>query len=492
MRAIVKPVFYVLAISFVGWLVFGQVQDILGGGKDVVLKIDGDVVRAQQFQLQYQAALEQYRRQAGGGRLTREDEQEVQNQVADQFIRDRLLERAYRQLGITVSDEEIIQSARSAPPPQLLRQVLQEATFQTNGQFDITKWQRYLSSAGPEVAAQIEQLYREYLPQRKLEEYLTADLYISDAKLWRVWRDQHESVTVALVGVRPEDIPDSLAPVSAAELARYYEQHAADYKRPGAAWLSFVAVPRVPDRADSVAALARVRGLRAEIVGGKAKFEDVAKRESADSGTATRGGDLGWIKRSQPGFDPKFLAALRSLGVGVVSEPVLSAFGYHLIKIDAAKGDSVHVRHLLVRVALQGKRLDAVDARTDTLDRIAADQTDGARLDSAARVLHLAVARAPRLVRGDRLVLPTGPVPDASVWAFEARAGETSPVIDAPGASYVFRLDSLEVGGVPPLAAVRGRVLRDARHEQQRVVARARSAEMARALARAADLLAAA
>ncbi|HVH08273.1 MAG TPA: peptidylprolyl isomerase, partial [Gemmatimonadales bacterium] len=106
--------------------------------------------------------------------------------------------------------------------------------------------------------------------------------------------------------------------------------------------------------------------------------------------------------------------------------------------------------------------------------------------------LHLAVARAPRLVRGDRLVLPTGPVPDASVWAFEARAGETSPVIDAPGASYVFRVDSLEVGGVPPLAAVRGRVLRDARHEQQRVVARARSAEMARALAGAADLLAAA
>src|SRR5437016_5808173 len=244
MRVIVKPVFYVLAISFVAWLAIGQVTDILGGGKDVVLKVNGEVVRSQPFQLQYQAALEQYRRQQGGGRLSREDEQQVQNQVADQFIHNILLERAYHRLGITVSDEEIIQAARSGPPPQILQQVLQEATFQTNGQFDITKWQRYLSSAGPEFAGQIEQLYRDYLPQRKLQEYLTADVYVSDAKLWRIWRDQHEAVTVAVLAMRPEDVPDSLAPVSDAELRQYYEAHKNDFKRPAAAWLSYVAPPR--------------------------------------------------------------------------------------------------------------------------------------------------------------------------------------------------------------------------------------------------------
>src|SRR6266700_1673209 len=341
MRAIVKPVFYVLAISFIAWLAIGQVTDILGGGKDVVLKVNGEVVRSQPFQLQYQAALEQYRRQQGGARLSREDEQQVQNQVADQFIHNILLERAYRRLGITVSDEEIIRAARSGPPPQLLQQVLQEATFQTNGQFDITKWQRYLSSAGPEFTSQIEQLYRDYLPQRKLQEYLTADVYVSDAKLWRIWRDQHEAVTVAVLAMRPEDVPDSLAPVSEAELQRYYDTHKNDFKRPAAAWL----------------------------VGGKAKFEDVAKKESADSGSGARGGDLGWIKRNQPGFDARFVAGVRSLPVGVVSQPILSSFGYHLIRIDAAKGDSVHTRHILVAIAPQGQHLDAIDARTDTLDK---------------------------------------------------------------------------------------------------------------------------
>src|SRR5579884_2139580 len=233
MREITKPVFWVVAITFVGWMAYGQVTDFIAGGKDVVLKVDGDVVRSQAFQQQYQAVLDQYRRQRGGGRLSREDEQQIQDQVADQYIRNR-------RLGITVSDEEIIQAARSSPPPQIFDQVVQDPTFQTNGQFDISKWQRYLATAGPEFAAQMEALYREYLPQLKLQQYLTADIYVSDAKLWRIWRDQHESVTVALVAVRPEDIPDSAAPVSDAEVAAYYAAHRADFTEPAAAWLSYV------------------------------------------------------------------------------------------------------------------------------------------------------------------------------------------------------------------------------------------------------------
>jgi len=489
MREITKPVFWVVAVTFIGWMAYGQITDIVGGGKDVVLKVDGTVVRSQPFQQQYQATLEQYRRQQGGGRLTREDERQLQDRVAEQFIQKILLERAYRRFGITVSDDEIIQAARSSPPPQIMQQVLRDPTFQTNGQFDITKWQRYISSAGSEFASQVEQLYRDYLPQRKLEEYLTADVYVPDAKLWRIWRDQHESVTVALLAVHPEDVPDSLAPVSDPELERYYGAHQADFKRPAAAWLSYVELPRIPNAADSAAALAHVRALRAEIAGGKAKFDDVAKRESADSGSGSRGGDLGWAKRTGGGFVAPFAAALRRLPPGVLSEPVLTEFGLHLIRIDAVRGDSVRVRHVLVPIPLQGAHLDAVDARTDTLDRLAADQTDGSRLDSAAHRLTLTLARAPKLIQGERLTLGGSTVPDVSVWAFEARPGETSPVIDAAQASYVFRLDSLEAAGVPPLASIRTRVLAAARYEKKKVVARERGAQAAGALREAGDLV---
>src|SRR6266571_2754393 len=471
MREITKPVFWVVAVSFIGWMAYGQITDIVGGGRDVVLKVDGTIVRSQPFQQQYQATLEQYRRQQGGGRLSREDERQVQDRVADQFIQKILLDRAYGRFGITVSDDEIIQAARSSPPPQILQQVLQDATFQTNGQFDITKWQRYITSAGSEFASQVEQLYREYLPQRKLEEYLTADLYVSDAKLWRTWRDQHESVTVALLAVHPEETPDSLAPVSDAELERYYGVHRDDLKRPAAAWLSYVELSRIPSAADSAAARTHARALRDEIAGGKAKFDDVAKRESADSGSRARGGDLGWAKRTGAGFVAPFAAAVRRLTPGVLSEPVLTQFGLHLIRVDSVKGDSVRVRHILVPIALQGAHLDAVDARTDTLDRLAADQNNGTRLDSTAHRLNLPLAHAPKLIEGERLTLGTSTVPDVSVWAFEARPGETSPVIDAP------------------LASIRARVLAAARYEKKKEVARERAKQANTVLHDAGDLV---
>ncbi len=491
MRAITKPVFWIVAISFVGWLAYGQVTEILGGGKDVVLKVDGHVVRATQYQGALQAAYEQARRQAGG-RLPREDEQQIQNQLVDQLIAQILLSREYRRLGITVTDDEVIQAARSSPPPQVLRQVMEDPTFQTNGQFDITKWQRFLSSGtSPDFYSQIEALYREYLPERKLQEYLTVDVYVSDAKLWRIYRDQHESVTVAMLAVRPEQMPDSLAPVSDADLERYYAAHRDDYKRAPIAWLSFVAQPRLPDHADTVAALVKVSGLRAEIARGAAKFEDVAKRESLDSVSGAKGGDVGWVKRDQPAFDKRFLEGMRRLSPGELSQPVLSSFGYHLIRVDATKGDSVHVRHILIPIVLQGTHLDYVEARGDTLDRLAAEQTDGSRLDSAAKQLTLPLARAPKLVEGERLTLGRYVIPDVGVWAFEARVGETSPVIEGEAAYYVFRLDSLFPAGVAPLAQIRGRVLEAARFEKKREVARRRAEEIVAQVAGTPNLLAA-
>ena len=487
MRENAKWIFYILAVAFIGWLVFDVGMGIAGRGQtrsDVVLKVNGREVHLQEYDAARQAAFEQVRHQSGG-RLTREEEQHVEDQVVDELTQTLLLEQQYRKLGITVSDQELIQAAQSAPPPE----VMQSPEFQTNGQFDISKWQRYLASASdPQFLHTLEARYREQIPQVKLAQYLTADVYVPDTKLWRIYRDQHESVTVAMLAIRPEQIPDQEAPVSDAELQKYYEAHRADFKRPAVAFLSFIAQPRLPDPADSAAALARARHVRQEVSAGS-KFEDVAKRESADTASGSRGGDLGWMKRDEQGFDPAFSVALRRLHPGEVSQPVLSSFGYHIIRVDAVRGDSLHVRHILIPLEPQGRHLDYVEARADTLDRLVAERPDGSALDTVARKLNLPLGHAPPLVEGDRMVLGRYAIPDVSVWAFEARVGETSPVIEARPAYYVFRLDSLVPAGTAPLAEVRGQVLDAARLAKKRELTARRTAQLGQELASATDLL---
>ncbi len=480
MRANAKWVFYILAFSFVGWLAYGQVTEILGPGANVVLKINGREVQIPEYQQAVQRAFEQYRQRRGAAPLTREEERQLQDQVVEQLIQTMLLQDEYRRLGIMATDEEVVAMARSQPPPE----VFQLPDFQTDGQFDIAKYQRFLATADQAFLQSLEARYREQIPQVKLAQYITADVYLPDAKLWQLYRDEHDSARVAVVTFWPQQVADADAPVTDAEVERYYEAHRDEYRRPAVAFVSYVAIDRRPNAADSAAALARARRLRAEIGQGRgdsAKFAEVARRESADSGSAAQGGDLGWFKRSQPGFDPAFLAGLRGLAPGQASPPVLSSFGYHLIRIEQARGDSLRARHILIPIELVGEHLDAVEARADSLDRLGSEQTDPAALDSAARRLGLPRERG-RVVEGERAFLGGRIVPDVSVWAFEAEPGETSPVIEAQAAYYVFRLDSLVPAGVPPLAEIRPTVLAAARLERKVALVQPRTEDFVRQL----------
>ena len=78
-------------------------------------------------------------------------------------------------------------------------------------------------------------------------------------------------------------------------------------------------------------ALQKAKDLRAKIVAG-AKFTEVAQAESDDVGSGANGGDLDTFGHGQ--MVPEFEKAAFALPVGQVSEPIRSAFGYHLILVE--------------------------------------------------------------------------------------------------------------------------------------------------------------
>ncbi|MGF0471718.1 peptidylprolyl isomerase [Lysinibacillus sphaericus] len=64
---------------------------------------------------------------------------------------------------------------------------------------------------------------------------------------------------------------------------------------------------------------------------GGAKFADVAKEYSTDTGSAQKGGELGWF--SVGSMVSQFNDAAYKLPLNTISEPVKSAFGYHIIEV---------------------------------------------------------------------------------------------------------------------------------------------------------------
>lgn len=81
-------------------------------------------------------------------------------------------------------------------------------------------------------------------------------------------------------------------------------------------------------QADAVARLAQYRQ---QIASGQANFETLARQHSQD-GSAREGGDLGWVSPGQ--FVPEFEQAMNALRPGEMSQPLVSRFGVHLIRLD--------------------------------------------------------------------------------------------------------------------------------------------------------------
>ena len=468
-RNAAKPLMVVVAITFFAWLVL-DLSGITGGTglltQTSVGKINGRSVDARTYQNIVQQSIDARQRQSPGA-MGLDDYQQVRDEVWDQIVQNSVLDAEYRRRDISVSEDEVVQAIRTSPLPEFQK----VPEFQTDSQFDLAKYQRWLtSSVAQQYLPSLEAQYRDELQRAKLLRLVTSDIYLSDAALWERYRDEHEMVKIGLTAIVPRNaVADSSIRVSDAEVAAYYKAHRNEFQRPKTAYMSYVALPRMATQADTAAVRARADSARQEILHG-APFAEVASRESADSASAVKGGDLGeWTKGA---MDPAFDSAAFALPLHTVSPPVLSQFGFHLIEITSRKGNKAKGRHILFPVEVTGTHRDRLDAQADSLEHLGAERSDPAALDTVARALKLRIGHATPVQQGTKLQLGQLVVPDAGVWAFQSKPGATSPVIETSFAYYIFRLDSLHDAGVPPLTEIRSAVVSAARDQKKWAAAR--------------------
>lgn len=132
------------------------------------------------------------------------------------------------------------------------------------------------------------------------------------------------------------------------DAAAAFDAHTSDYlPKAHEIYLIDKAKYRMPDEVNAshilfettkrgdAAALALAQETRAKLLAG-ADFATVAREVSDDSSVRQNGGSLGWFQATK--MDPVFSKAAFALkNVGDISEPVLTQFGYHLIRLDGTR-----------------------------------------------------------------------------------------------------------------------------------------------------------
>ncbi|MEO5817532.1 MAG: peptidylprolyl isomerase [Gemmatimonadaceae bacterium] len=462
MRSSAKIVMWILLASFVGGFLLVETSGLLGSAPvtptTAVATVNGKDILYTEWQRRSQQLVQQTQQQSGRS-LSQDELRSIENQSFDEMVAEVLLAQEYKKRGIQVSDDELRDYARFAPP----NWIRNAPDLQTDGRFDPAKYQRLLTSAQARqsgLLVALEQYFRSEVPKEKLFEQVTSGLYVTDEDLWRAWQDANDSASISFVAFKPQP-PKGEVKIEDSDLRAYYDAHKAEFDRPGHAVLSVLHIARVVTAADSAAVRNKLAGLRAEIMGG-AKFEDVAKRESVDSISAVQGGDLG--KGVKGRFVPDFEKVANTLAVGEVSQPVLTQFGYHLIKVDSRKGDTLGLRHILLRIQPTDSSTTKVDRLADDLSKLVAGADKPHKFDDAAKALSLTPYKVE--ANENQPAMSNGKlVPSVSAWAFGgAKVGETSDLFDADDGYYVARLDSLSEGGKTfdaVKSAVRERVIED-------------------------------
>lgn len=472
MRENTKWIMLITALAFVALMVFEWGMDATGrsgaqmtGGE--IGRVEGEPVTYEEYMAAYRNLYNQQQAAMGGQSISTAMNRQIEERAWQQVVSDKLIRRELKRRGITVTNDEIRQAARSVPPAEFMSNPM----FLTDGQFDMNKYTQFLASPAVDnqLLLQLEAYYRDIIPRSKLYFQVVAGTHLTDGDLWQMFRDANETASVRFLAFDPNLlVPDEAVTVTDQEIRRWYNEHQKDLQRSAQASVRFIAISKAPTAADSAAVRARVDSLRTAILNG-ADFGEAARAMSADSASAVNGGEL-TIRRGQT--VPEFDEAAFSRPVGQLGEPVRTMYGWHLLRVDSRDGDSAVVRHILIPIERTLESEDALLARADSMDALAESRS----LDEIAQTFGLTPSEA-TFSEDFPVIALIGPVDEGADWAFKEQpaTGDVSPVLENDDVFYLLELTGRTPAGTIPLEearnAIRTRLMTEKKLERTRQTA---------------------
>ncbi|HKG33651.1 MAG TPA: peptidylprolyl isomerase, partial [Gemmatimonadales bacterium] len=215
----------------------------------------------------------------------------------------------------------------------------------------------------------------------------------------------------------------SIAPTEK-EMKEYFEEQKASLgTRPATVSFRQIVVTPMPSPAAKARTKAEADSIVLELRRG-ADFAVAARRFSQDPGSKEQGGSLNWFRRGV--MVPEFERVAFTLRPGMISDPVESPFGYHIIQVERVQPAEVQARHILLVPHIDSAQVDSARARADS---IRSALMAGASFDSLQRLYH------DRSAERQAESVPVTKLPEnyAKVVGDSVASGTFLPVFTMPG-----------------------------------------------------------
>ena len=451
---------FLLSMS-VGGLVGGAniIDQLLGrvNPAEAIGSVNGDKITPDQFNQAVTARLRAI--QDSGTEISDQYLETIRQQVWNAFIEERLTKQAIEDLDIKVSDDEILYHLRNNPPFDI------QQIFFRNNVFDKDYYMQALNTPGMIDWAPIEAWMRDfYLPRYKLQQIIKMSAVVNDVEVKEEYIKRNIDYTISALHVPKNSIQDRVIKPGEKELKNEYKNRIDEFEELEKRHISFVSWPKTASLEDTN----RTKEEAFEIIENYKNgtdFSVLANIHTQDPGNqiapdSGRGGDLGWFEKGQmvKSFEDAAFKGRRGSVVG----PVLSQFGYHIIKIDSIKNrgknnHQVKARHILLKVELGQKTRSELRRKATLFSYDAQDYG----LPSAIDTHSVNIQQAENLKENDFFISQVGPFRSAVRWVFNSKIDDISDPLETESYYAVFKLDSITPAGVEDFDNVKDKIYRD-------------------------------
>ena len=365
MRSRMQVVMWTILVLFVtsmaiGGLVGGaSITDIFSGRQgNEVGSLNGKPILFEDFNQLVSNEINRMDQQSG--RLISDEEREyIRAVVWERLIADLIIQEQIVENKIVVGDEEVLFQMKNNPPPFLQN----SDAFQSFGRFDLEKYLDAVLNPGQIDWKPIEDFMQNvYLPSYKLQQYITNSAAISSIDVLEDYKKRFLDYKIEVLHVTEKAIDQDFYNglltdrPSDDELRNIYNENISEYDQPELRYLKYVKWPIISNATDSLRVKLEAEDLIFRLNDGE-DFALLANTYTQDPSNSAdpqnlKGGDLGWFNKGQ--LLPEFEIASFEAEKGSIVGPILTQYGYHVIKVNDKRtvesNEQVNASHILLTI----------------------------------------------------------------------------------------------------------------------------------------------
>jgi peptidyl-prolyl cis-trans isomerase D len=283
-----------------------------------------------------------------------------------------------------------------------------------------------------------------------------------------VYKSENERAVFEYASVKNSAVMIDSSKITDNMISKYYSAHPDTFKCDEQVDLYMVKFPKKPTAHDEELYLQELMEIKNKIMSEKGAaraeaFAEEAKGMSDDEGSAQNGGDLGFFKKGT--MVPEFDSIVFKLDTGIVSNPIKTRFGYHLVFVDKkdkkGKIEQIHARHILRKIVPTIETTDALSENADSLRRTMLDEGFVKAAKEAASRDTSVIFDSTGFFQKSGIVPKAGYVSGIGRFAFGGGGRESDLIserLENSSGFYLFAVKQRLVKGIMPLEAVKPRI----------------------------------